>query len=512
MAGTEVLEAPHQTSGAAPLIGSLVGGRPVIDPGAVTSEVFDPATGEVTGRLAHADARTVDEAVRLAIEAWRTGWRDLPQKNRFTILMRLRELVVAHRTKFVDLIVAEHGKAVADAEGEFARALDGLDSVFSFPISLQGAFSGQVARGVDTHSNLYPLGVVTTITPFNFPLMIPLWGAAAALSCGNAVLHKPSPRVPSAAILLAELIHEAGVPAEVYGVIQGGAETVDALLDHRGIAAATFVGSTPVAEHIYTRGTAAGKRVQAMGGAKNHAVVMPDCDLSFTADSLVSGAFGSTGQRCMAVTLAVAVGPVADALRAAVAERLPAIKVGPGKEPGCELGPVVSRESQQRILSLVDEGERQGVEVVVDGRPLAAENPGFFVGPTLLDNVRPGTPVYDEELFGPVLGIVRVETLEEALALIDANPYGNGAAIFTSSGAAARTFEREVEAGMVGINVPVPVPVNSFTTGGWKASVFGAHGLLGPEAFRFLSRQKMVTTRWPEAGSASMGMAFNPGT
>ena len=512
MTGTEVLDARHETSGRAPLIGSVVGGRAVADPDGMTSEVFDPATGEVTGRLAHADASTVDEAVRLATAAWRGGWGELPQKNRFSILMRLRELVLSHQAEFVDLIVAEHGKAAADAAGEFARALDGLDSVFSFPVSVQGAFSGQVARGVDTYSTPYPLGVVTTITPFNFPLMIPLWGAAAALACGNAVIHKPSPRVPSAALLLADLVHQAGVPVDAYSVIQGGAETVDALLDHPGIAAASFVGSTPVAEHIYTRGSAAGKRVQAMGGAKNHAVVMPDCDLSFTADSLVAGAFGSTGQRCMAVTLAVAVGPVAEPLRAAVAERLPAIKVGPGNSPGCELGPVVSRESQQRILNLVDEGERQGVEVVVDGRPFAAENPGFFVGPTLLDNVRPGTPVYDEELFGPVLGIVRVETLDEALALIDANPYGNGASIFTSSGAAARTFERRVEAGMVGINVPVPVPVNSFSTGGWRASVFGAHGLLGPEAFRFFTRQKQVTTRWPEAGSASMGMAFNPGT
>jgi malonate-semialdehyde dehydrogenase (acetylating)/methylmalonate-semialdehyde dehydrogenase len=512
MAGTEVLDAAPATAGSMPLIGSLIGGRSSADPAAAESDVFDPATGEVTKRLAHANGGTVDEAVRLATAAWRGGWGDLPQKDRFAILMRLRELVVTHRAEFVDLIVAEHGKAAADADGEFARALDGLDSVFAMPVALQGAFTGQVAWGVDTHSASYPLGVVTVITPFNFPLMIPLWGAAAALACGNAVIHKPSPRVPSAAILLAELIHQAGVPADAYSVIQGGAETVDALLDHRGIAAASFVGSTPVAEHIYARGTAAGKRVQAMGGAKNHAVVMPDCDLSFTADSLVSGAFGSTGQRCMAVTLAVAVGPVADALREAVAERLPAITVGPGSSAGCELGPVVSRESQQRILKLVDEGEKQGVEVVVDGRPLAAEQPGFFVGPTLLDNVRPGTPVYDEELFGPVLGIVRVDTLEEALALIDANPYGNGAAIFTSSGAAARLFERRVEAGMVGINVPVPVPVNSFTTGGWKASVFGAHGLLGPEAFRFFSRQKQVTTRWPEAGSASMGMAFNPGS
>jgi malonate-semialdehyde dehydrogenase (acetylating)/methylmalonate-semialdehyde dehydrogenase len=526
MAGTEVLtptrpDGPGGSDGSGglggpggsvPLVGSLVGGRSVADPAAPTTAVFDPATGELVRRVAHASPAVVDDAVRRADAVWRSEWRDLPSKNRFAILMRLRELVVAHREQFVDLIVGENGKSAPDAEGEFARGLDGLDSVFSFPVSLQGSSAEQVATGVDTHSVRHPLGVVTTITPFNFPLMIPLWAAAAALACGNAVLHKPSPTVPSAAVLLAELLHQAGVPVDAYGVLHGGAETVDALLDHRGVAAASFVGSTPVAEHVYTRGTAAGKRVQAMGGAKNHVVVMPDCDLAFTADSLISGAFGSTGQRCMAATLAVAVGPVADALRDEIAARIPAIRVGPGREPGCEMGPVISRESQQRVLRLIGEGERDGVEVVVDGRPLAAELAGFFVGPTLLDRVRPGMSVYDQEVFGPVLGIVRVETLDEAIALIDDNPYGNGASIFTASGAAARHFGRVVQAGMVGVNVPVPVPVNSFTTGGWRASVFGAHGLLGPEAFRFYTHLKTLTTRWPEAGSASMGMAFNPGT
>ncbi|CAN5318928.1 CoA-acylating methylmalonate-semialdehyde dehydrogenase [soil metagenome] len=493
-----------------PLIGGSATGP--ADSTGVTSDVFDPATGLVTKRLAHTSAEGVDALVAAARIAWRSGWRDSTQKQRFALVMRLRELLLERRADLIELIVSENGKSSADAGGEFDRALDGLDSVLSFPVALQGSYSAQVASGVDTHSVIHPLGVVTTITPFNFPLMIPLWDAVAALVCGNAVIHKPSPRVPSAAILLAELIGQAGAPEGVYTVAHGDAATVDALLDHPGVAAASFVGSTPVARHVYQRGTHAGKRVQAMGGAKNHVVVMPDCDLEFTADSLVSGAFGSSGQRCMAVTIAVAVGDVADSLREAIAARIPALHVGPGREPGCDMGPVVSRESQARIVSLVDQGEREGVEVVVDGRPLAQQLAGFFVGPTLLDRVTPHTAVYDEEIFGPVLGILRVDSLQEAIDLIDANPYGNGASIFTSDGGAAHTFSREVETGMLGVNVPVPVPVNSFSTGGWKASVFGAHGLLGPEAFRFYSRQKQITTRWPDSGSQSMGMAFKPAT
>jgi len=493
-----------------PRVGSRIDGSIVIDDQAPVSEVFDPATGHITKLVAHADSATVDRAVAVAAEAARV-WRDVAMNRRFAILMRLRELIVQERDAFVDLIVSEGGKARPDAQGELNRTLDGLDSVFSAPVSLQGAYGEQVARGIDSYSLPHPLGVVATITPFNFPVMIPLWDAAAALVCGNAVIHKPSPRVPSAALLLAELIEQAGVPEGVYNVVQGEADTVNALLDHEGIAAASFVGSTPVAKHVYTRGCAAGKRVQALGGAKNHIVVMPDCDLDFTADSLVSGAFGSTGQRCMAATLAVAVGDVADPLRAAIAQRIPSLRVGPGTDPESEMGPVISRESQRRVIELIDRGVRDGAELVVDGRSLADERDGFFVGPTLLDGVQPGMAVYDIEIFGPVLGIVRVATLDDALALIATNPFGNGASIFTASGPAARRFQREAAAGMVGVNVPIPVPVNSFSTGGWKASVFGAHGLLGPEAFRFYTHQKIVTARWPESGAQSMGMAFNPG-
>ena len=480
--------------------------------GGATADVFDPATGAVTSLVELADASVVDEAVAIAGEAWRTSWRETSQKTRFGFLMNLRTRLFDRRDDLVALIVSEHGKSIPDAEGEFDRALDGLDSALSMPVSLQGAHSDQVATGVDTHSVLHPVGVAATVTPFNFPLMIPLWDAVAALACGNAVIHKPSPRVPSAALLLAEIIDEAGLPPGVYNVVQGDASAVNALLDHPGVAAISFVGSTPVAQHVYQRGCAAGKRVQAMGGAKNHIVVMPDCDLDFTADSLVSGAFGSSGQRCMAATVAVAVGDIAEPLRRAIAERIPTLRVGPGAAPETDMGPVVSRESQTRILALIDQGEAEGIEVVVDGRPLARESDGFFVGPTLLDGVRPGMAVYDQEIFGPVLGMTRVDTFDQALAMIAANPYGNGASVFTASGEVARRFERSAEVGMVGVNVPVPVPVNSFSTGGWKASVFGAHGLLGPEAFRFYSRQKMVTRRWPAGGDQSMGMAFTPGS
>jgi malonate-semialdehyde dehydrogenase (acetylating) / methylmalonate-semialdehyde dehydrogenase len=511
MPEVELLSTPAPEAAALELVGSRIAGEVLADPTAPFSEVFDPATGEVTRRVAHADDALVDRAVQVATGAWRSDWRDAAQNRRFAMLIKLRALVVEHRDEFVALIVSEGGKARPDAEGELNRALDGLDSAFSMPVSLQGAYGEQVARGIDTYALPHPLGVVATITPFNFPLMIPLWDAAAALACGNAIIHKPSPRVPSAALLLAELIEQAGVPAGVYNVLQGEAATVNALLDHPNIAAASFVGSTPVAQHIYTRGSAAGKRVQAMGGAKNHVVVMPDADMTFTADSLVSGAFGSTGQRCMAVTLAVAVGEAADRLREEIVARIPALKVGPGSEPENEMGPVISRASQERVLDLIARGEQDGAELVIDGRPLAGESPGFFVGPTLFDRVTTGMSIYDTEIFGPVLGIVRVDTLDEALAMIEANPYGNGSSIFTASGAAARRFQREAAAGMVGVNVPIPVPVNSFSTGGWKASVFGAHGLLGPEAFRFYTHQKIVTARWPESGAQSMGMAFNPG-
>jgi malonate-semialdehyde dehydrogenase (acetylating)/methylmalonate-semialdehyde dehydrogenase len=507
MPQVELLDKPADT--VLPVVASRIAGETVPGSGTSASRVFDPATGEAIRLVVHADGRMVDQAVEAAANAF-VAWRNSPQHQRFGLLMRLRELVIEQRGNFVDLIVAEGGKARSDAEGEFDRTVDGLVSTFSMPVSLQGAYGEQVANGIDTYSLPRPVGVVATITPFNFPLMIPLWDAAAALACGNVVIHKPSPRVPSAAVLLAKLIEQAGAPAGVYGVLQGESDTVNALLDHPGIAAVSFVGSTPVAKHIYTRGCAAGKRVQAMGGAKNHIIVMPDCDLTFTAESLVSGACGSSGQRCMAVTLAVAVGHVAGPLREAIAERMPTLRVGSGRNAENDMGPVISRESQQRVLDLIEQGLAAGAELVVDGRELA-QGSGFFVGPTLFDHVKPGTAIYENEIFGPVLGIVRVETLDEAIEMIATNPYGNGSSIFTASGAAARRFQRDATAGMVGINVPIPVPVNSFSTGGWKASVFGAHGLLGPEAFRFYTHQKIVTARWPETGAQSVGMAFNPG-
>ncbi|CAB4924883.1 unannotated protein [freshwater metagenome] len=510
MPEVEILSASSEQLQGLPLVGSRIAGETVADPSAPTSQVFDPATGEVTRLVAHADAATVQRAVDAASAAF-VEWREAAQNRRFAWLMGFRERLVAARPALVDLIIDEGGKARPDAEGEFNRTLDGLDSAFSMPVALQGAYSEQVARGIDTYALPRPLGVVTTITPFNFPLMIPVWDAVAALVSGNTVIHKPSPRVPSASVLLCEILEQTGLPVGAFNVIQGEAETVGLLLDHPVIQAASFVGSTPVAHEIYRRGSAAGKRVQAMGGAKNHVIVMPDADMPFTADSLVSGAFGSSGQRCMAVTLAVAVGDAADRIREEVSSRIPALKVGAGRDADSEMGPVISRESQQRALDYIEKGVAEGAELVVDGRALAAERAGFFVGPTLFDRVVPGTSLYDNEIFGPVLGIVRVETLDEAMDLIDRSPYGNGASIFTGSGLAARKFQRDAGAGMVGVNVPIPVPVNSFSTGGWKASVFGAHGLLGPEAFRFYTHQKIVTVRWPESGAQSMGMAFNPG-
>jgi malonate-semialdehyde dehydrogenase (acetylating)/methylmalonate-semialdehyde dehydrogenase len=512
MTEVQILNEPAaETSMNLPQIGSRIAGEEVADHAAKRSEVFDPATGKVTRHLVHATEQDLERAVAAAVVA-AAEWGEVAQSRRFAMLMSLREGILAHHEEFVEMIIDEGGKARPDAEGELNRAIDGLDSAFSFPVSLQGAFGEQVSRGIDSYSLPRALGVVVAITPFNFPLMVPLWDAAAALVCGNAVIHKPSPRVPSAAGLLARLVEAAGVPAGTYGVLHGEADTVNGLLDDERIAAASFVGSTPVARHIYTRGSAAGKRVQAMGGAKNHIVVMPDAELDFTADSLASGAFGSSGQRCMAVTLAVVVGDqTADALREAIAARIPALKVGPGCDPDSEMGPVVSAASQERVLRLIEEGAQAGADLVIDGRTLADGSSGFYVGPTLFDRVEPGMSIYDEEIFGPVLGIVRVGNLDEAIALIDANPYGNGASIFTADGASARHFQRRASAGMVGINVPIPVPVNSFSTGGWKGSVFGAHGLLGPEAFRFYTHQKIVTARWPERGDASMGMAFNPG-
>jgi malonate-semialdehyde dehydrogenase (acetylating) / methylmalonate-semialdehyde dehydrogenase len=502
---------PVKKGGELPWVGSRIGGEVEIDVGTSSSFVYDPATGEATKRVSHADAAAVDRTVKVAQRAWEQDWAEAAQNRRFAVLLRLRELIVENRAAFVDAIVDEGGKSLADAEGEMNRALDGLESAFSMPVSLQGTYGEQVARGIDVYSLPRPLGVVATITPFNFPVMIPLWDAAAALACGNSVIHKPSPRVPSAAGLLGELIDQAGVPAGVYNVLHGHAGTVDALLDHPGIAAASFVGSTPVAKHIYERGSAAGKRVQAMGGAKNHVVVMPDADLAFTADSLVSGAFGSTGQRCMAATIAVAVGDVADSLKEAIVARIADVRTGPGRDPGTAMGPLITAESQARVLDLIGRGISEGAEIVVDGRPIAEELPGFFVGPTLLDRVRTGMSVYDEEIFGPVLGIVRVGDLDEAIKLVSENPYGNGASIFTASGAVGRRFQRDATAGMIGINVPIPVPVNSFSTGGWKASVFGSHGLLGPEAFRFYTHQKVVTARWPETVESNVNLAFNPG-
>jgi malonate-semialdehyde dehydrogenase (acetylating)/methylmalonate-semialdehyde dehydrogenase len=395
---------------------------------------------------------------------------------------------------------------LADAQGEVARGVENVEFACGIPHLLEGSHSSEVATGVDVHTVLQPVGVVAGITPFNFPVMVPLWMMANALACGNAFVLKPSEKDPSASLVLAELVQRAGFPDGVLNVVQGDAEAVDALLTHPGIDAVSFVGSTAVARHVYETGTRHGKRVQALGGAKNHMVVLPDADVEAAADAAVSAAYGSAGERCMAISVVVTVGPVADPLLDAIAKRIPDIVVGPGAEPASMMGPLITPAHRARVRSYVDGAADEGARVVVDGS--APDGPGFFVGCSLLDDVKPGMRAYEDEIFGPVLGVVRVATFDEAVALVNANPYGNGVALFTRDGGAARRFERDVEIGMVGINVPIPVPVASHSFGGWKASLFGDSPIYGPEGIRFCTRPKVVTTRWPDPATSVIDLGF----
>jgi malonate-semialdehyde dehydrogenase (acetylating)/methylmalonate-semialdehyde dehydrogenase len=458
-------------------------------------------TAEVT--LASADE--VDTAVTSAVEA--SGeWAGLPSSGRAALLFRLRELLDAHRGDLAAIVTREHGKVLADARGEVARGVENVEFACGIPHLLEGSHSSEVATGVDVHTVLQPVGVVAGITPFNFPVMVPLWMMANALACGNAFVLKPSEKDPSASLVLAELVQRAGFPDGVLNVVQGDAEAVDALLTHPGIDAVSFVGSTAVARHVYETGTRHGKRVQALGGAKNHMVVLPDADVEAAADAAVSAAYGSAGERCMAISVVVTVGPVADPLLDAIAKRIPDIVVGPGAEPASMMGPLITPEHRERVRSYVDGAADEGARVVVDGS--APDGPGFFVGCSLLDDVKPGMRAYEDEIFGPVLGVVRVATFDEAVALVNANPYGNGVALFTRDGGAARRFERDVEIGMVGINVPIPVPVASHSFGGWKASLFGDSPIYGPEGIRFCTRPKVVTTRWPDPATSVIDLGF----
>ncbi|MFB4310555.1 CoA-acylating methylmalonate-semialdehyde dehydrogenase [Actinomadura sp. GTD37] len=475
--------------------------------GSVAAPVHDPATGRQTAEVVLGRRAEVDAAVGAAVRAFES-WREVSLTRRARIMFALRDLLERHEDELARLITAEHGKVLDDARGEVVRGREVVEFACGIPQLLKGEYSDQVSTGVDAFSFREPLGVCAGIVPFNFPVMVPLWMHPIAIACGNAFVLKPSERVPSASNLVAELYAEAGLPDGVFNVLHGDAETAGALIAHPGVAAVSFVGSTPVARRVHEAASTAGKRVQALGGAKNHAVVLPDADLDLAADQITSAAYGSAGQRCMAISVTVAVGDAADPLLDRLADRARAIKVGPGADPASEMGPLISEAARERVGGHVEGAARAGAELVVDGRDLSG--PGFFLGPCLLDGVTTDMAAYEQEIFGPVLAVLRAETLDEAIALVNANPYGNGTAIFTASGAAARRFQRSVHVGMIGVNVPVPVPMAFYSFGGWKASLFGDTHVHGAEGVRFYTRAKAVTSRWPEPAAASEapGMAF----
>jgi malonate-semialdehyde dehydrogenase (acetylating) / methylmalonate-semialdehyde dehydrogenase len=490
-------------------IGHWIGGRAVPGTSGRTAPVHDPARGVQTADVALASAAEVGDAVKVAADA-AVGWGASPSSRRAGVLFRLRELLDAHRDDLAAIVTREHGKVLDDARGEVARGLDNVEFACGIPHLLKGSHSAEVSGGVDVHTVLQPVGVVAGITPFNFPVMVPLWMLANAVACGNAFLLKPSEKDPSASLLLAELAQRAGFPDGVVNVVQGDAEAVGALLEHPDVDAVSFVGSTPVARFVHETATAQGKRVQALGGAKNHMVVLPDADVGAAADAAVSAGYGSAGERCMAISVVVAVGAVADDLVDAIAARIPGVVVGPGDAPGSMMGPLITAEHRDRVRSYVEGAAGEGAQVVVDGSA-AGPGDGFFLGCSLLDGVEPGMRAYDDEIFGPVLSVVRVATFDEAVALVNANPYGNGVALFTRDGGAARRFERTVEIGMVGINVPIPVPVAAHSFGGWKSSLFGDHPIYGPDGIRFYTRPKVVTTRWPDPASSVIDLGFPHG-
>jgi malonate-semialdehyde dehydrogenase (acetylating)/methylmalonate-semialdehyde dehydrogenase len=455
-----------------------------------------------------ASVEEVNEVVAVAQEAFRS-WRATPLSRRAETMFQLRELVDANRRTIAEMITAEHGKTVPDAMGEVARGLENIEFACGIPNMLKGGFSEQASRGIDVYQVRQPLGVVAGITPFNFPAMVPMWMFANAIACGNTFILKPSEKDPSVALYLAELLQKAGVPDGVFNVVQGDRVAVERLLEHPDVKAISFVGSTPVAKSIYETATRKGKRVQALGGAKNHMLVLPDADIGMAADAAVSAAYGSAGERCMAISVVVAVGGVADPLIDAIRDRMGRIKVGPGLEEGNEMGPLITREHRDRVASYVGAAAAEGATVTVDGREDAiCGRAGHFLGTTLLDNVKPGMRCYDDEIFGPVLGVVRVNTYDEALQIINDNPYGNGTAIFTRDGGAARQFQFDVEVGMVGINVPIPVPVSYYSFGGWKASLFGDLHMYGPEGVQFYTRAKVVTSRWPDPHTSKVDLGF----
>ena len=491
---------PHWLGGRAEAAGSRFG------------DVYNPATGQISGRVPLADAQLVESAVATA-QASFPAWRDTPAPQRARVLYRFKTLVEQHREELASIITAEHGKTLSDAAGSLQRGLEVVEFACGIPHLLKGEFSRDVGTGVDCNSVREPLGLCVGVSPFNFPAMVPMWMFPLAIACGNTFIMKPSEKDPSCAVRLAELLAEAGLPPGVFNVLHGDRVAVDALLDHRGVAAVSFVGSTPVARHVYERGAVAGKRVQALGGAKNHMVVLPDADMAQTAAALMGAAYGSAGERCMAISVAVAVGAAAEPLRAALVERIATLKVGPGTNDGNDMGPLISAEHRARVLSYVDIGVAEGAELVVDGRgvSIAGHENGFFVGASLFDRVTQEMRIWREEIFGPVLCIVRVRSADEALRIVNSHEYANGAAVFTGSGRAAREFAARVDAGMVGVNVPIPVPMAFYSFGGNKHSLFGDSNMHGMEGVRFYTRVKTITSRWPAHQNDVGGFAAQNG-
>jgi malonate-semialdehyde dehydrogenase (acetylating) / methylmalonate-semialdehyde dehydrogenase len=500
---TEVIEAPA----AVKPVHHWIGGRSVPGESGRSGPIFNPATGEQSGEVDFASVEEVDAAVAAAKEAYEK-WRTVSLSKRLDIFFKIRHLVYERREDIARFLTAEHGKVLSDALGEVQRGLEVIEYACGVPTLLKSEYSEQVSTGIDVYSIRQPLGVVGGITPFNFPAMVPMWMWAPAIACGNTFVLKPSEKDPSASVYTAELLKEAGLPDGVFNVIHGDKVAVDRILEHPDIAAVSFVGSTPIAKYVYETGTSRGKRIQALGGAKNHMVVLPDADLDMAADAAVSAAYGSAGERCMAVSVVVALESVADQLVGKIKERLPNVKIGPGLEPDSEMGPLITREHRDKVASYIDTARDQGADVVADGRELKVDGDGFFLGVSLIDNVTPEMDCYRDEIFGPVLSVVRAKTYDEAVKLVNDNPYGNGVAIFTRDGGAAREFEYSINAGMVGVNVPIPVPVAYYSFGGWKSSLFGDSHIYGPEGIHFYTRGKVVTRRWPDPATSTIDLGF----
>ena len=484
-----------------------IGGRSLSGTSARTSPVFNPATGHQTANVHLASVEDVDAAVAAAKAAF-PAWRATSLARRAEVMFRVREILDARRKELAAIITSEHGKVLSDAMGEIARGIENVEFATGAPHLLKGGFSEQAASGVDVYSIRQPLGVVAGITPFNFPAMVPMWMFANAIAAGNAFILKPSEKDPSAALFLAEVLHEAGVPAGIFNVVHGDKVAVDRILAHPDVQAVSFVGSTPIAKYVYETGTTAGKRVQALGGAKNHMVVLPDADIEMAADAAVSAAYGSAGERCMAISIVVAVGASADPLVAAINSRLGTLRIGPGTDPDSEMGPLITKEHRDKVAAYLATAAIEGATLVADGRDLNIDGDGFFLGVSLLDHVMPTMTVYKDEIFGPVLGVVRVDTYEAALEMVNNNKYGNGTAIFTRDGGVARQFQFDVQVGMVGINVPIPVPVSYYSFGGWKASLFGDSHMYGPDGMHFYTRGKVVTSRWPDPATSQIDLGF----